>query len=130
MVAHIEQTGLDAAPIVALLTFLVAGAAAATVIFDAIKVPRGAVICGGEMIVDSMRWVGKGVEVILKGAGNASRAVVTLTADAAKATSLAVGQSIKVVAVGSGYVLTASGKALGYVPGEDDKDLVRSARSQ
>ena len=29
------------------------GAAAATVIFDAIKMPRGAVICGGEMIVES-----------------------------------------------------------------------------
>lgn len=71
---------------------------------------------GGEMIVDSMRWVGKGVEVVLKGAGNASRAVLTLTADATKGASLAVGQSVKVVAVGSGYVLTASGKALAMFP--------------
>lgn len=85
---------------------------------------------GGEMIVESMRAVGNGIEVVLKGAAGASRAVVTLTTDAAKAASLGVGQSVKVVAVGSGYVLTASGKALGFIPGEEDKGLVRSARSQ
>ena len=110
----------------------VSGSIASPVIVSAVagSVAVMSVYAGGEMIVDSMRWVGKGVEVVLKGAGNASRAVLTLTADAAKGASLAVGQSVKVVAVGSGYVLTASGKALGYIPGEDDKDLVRSARSQ
>ena len=110
----------------------VAGSVALPVVVSAVagSVAVISLHAGGEMIVDSMRWVGKGVEVGLKGAGNASRAVLTLTADAAKGASLAVGQSVKVVAVGSGYVLTASGKALGYIPGEDDKDLVRSARSQ
>ena len=46
------------------------GAAAATVIFDAIKMPRGAVICGGEMIVESA-YVGPTAATLKAGiAGN------------------------------------------------------------
>ena len=85
---------------------------------------------GGEMIVESMRAVGNGMEVILKGAANASRVVLTLTTDVVKAASLGVGQSVKVVAEGSGHLLIASGKALCFIPGDEDQGLLRSAHSQ
>jgi hypothetical protein len=84
---------------------------------------------GSVMIVESIRVVGDVVEVIFKGAAHASRAVVTVTAASVKATSLAVGQSVKVVAEGSGYLLVSAGKVLCFVPGEDDQKLIRSARS-
>ena len=84
---------------------------------------------GSVMVVESIRVIGDVVEVILKGAANASRAVVTVTADSVKATSIAVGQSVKVVAEGSGYLLVAGGKVLCYVPGQADQALVRSTRS-
>ena len=84
---------------------------------------------GGVMVVESLRTVGEMVEVVFVGAGAASRAVLTLTADSVKASGLAVGQSVKVVAEGTGYLLIASGKALCFVPGDEEQSLVRSKRS-
>lgn len=85
---------------------------------------------GSEMVIESVRVVGDVLEIVLKGVGTASRAVLTLTADSAKATGVAAGQSVKVVAQGGGYLLVASGKALCFVPGAADESLFRSARSQ
>lgn len=85
---------------------------------------------GAVMVVESIKAVGSLVEVVFKGIGNASRAVVTVTAAAATSVGLAVGQSVNVVAEGSGYVLMAAGKVLCYVPGDADKDLLRSERSK
>ena len=85
---------------------------------------------GGVMVVESIRAVGSVVEVVFKGVGNASRAVVTLTAAAVSGAALAVGQSVKVVAEGSGYLLVAGGKVLCYVTGETEQNLVRSERSR
>ncbi len=84
---------------------------------------------GSVMVVESIRVVGDVVEVVFKGAVNASRAVVTVTAASAKNASIAVGQSVQVVAQGTGYLLVAAGKVLCYVPGEADRGLVRSTRS-
>ncbi|MDP1612542.1 MAG: hypothetical protein Q8M11_15930 [Sulfuritalea sp.] len=84
---------------------------------------------GGTMVVESLRTVGNVVEVVFRGAANASRAVLTVTAAAASAVGLAVGQTVKVVAEGSGYLLIAAGKALAFVPGESEQQLVRSKRS-
>ncbi len=83
-----------------------------------------------EMVVESITVIGDVVEVVLKGAANASRAVLTLTADSVKAASVGAGHSIKVVAEGTGYLLVASGKVLCFVPGEAEQALVRSSRSK
>lgn len=84
---------------------------------------------GSVMAVESVRVIGDVVEVVFKGAANASRAVVNVTAAAAKSTSIAVGQTVQVIAEGSGYLLVSAGKVLCYVPGDKDKGLVRSGRS-
>lgn len=84
---------------------------------------------GSTMVVESLRVVGNVVEIVFRGAANASRAVLTVTAAAASAVGLAVGQTVKVVAEGSGYLLIAAGKALAFVPGESEQQLVRSKRS-
>jgi hypothetical protein len=84
---------------------------------------------GSVMVVESIRFVGDVAEVVFKGAVNASRAVVTVTAVSARNTSIAIGQTVQVVAEGTGYLLVASGKVLCYVPGEADRSLVRSTRS-
>jgi hypothetical protein len=88
------------------------------------------VYAGGVMVVESIRAIRSVVEVVFKGVGSASRAVVTLTAAAVSGAALAVGQSVKVVAEGSGYLLVAGDKVLCYVPGEGQKDMVRSERSK
>ncbi len=84
---------------------------------------------GSAMVVESVTVIGDVVEIVLKGAANASRAVLTLTADSVKAASVGVGHSLKVVAEGTGYLLVASGKVLCFVPGEAEQALVRSSRS-
>jgi hypothetical protein len=105
------------------------GASTAAVSVTAASLPVLAVYAGGVMVVESVRTLGNVVEVVLKGAGNASRAVVTVTAAAAGGVALAAGQSVKVVAEGGGYVLVAAGKVLCFVPGKEDQNLVRSNRS-
>ncbi len=95
----------------------------------AASLPVLAIYAGGVMVVESVRTIGNGVEVVFKGAANASRAVVTVTAAAASGVALAAGQSVKVVAEGTGYVLVVAGKVLCHVPGKEDQSLVRSNRS-
>lgn len=85
---------------------------------------------GSVMVVESVQVVGEFFEVVLKGAGNASRAVVTVTVASVKATGLVAGQTVSVVAEGAGYLLVAAGKVLCYVPGESDRTLVRSGPSR
>lgn len=84
---------------------------------------------GSTMVVESLRTIGNVVEVVFRGTANASRAVLTVTVAAASAVGLAVGRSVKVVAEGSGYLLIAAGKALAFVPGDSEQQLVRSTRS-
>ena len=104
-------------------------ASVAVISIAAASVAVVSVYVGSEMVVESIKVVGSVVEVVLKGAAHASRAALTLTADSVKATSLAAGQSVKVVAEGTGYLLVASGKVLCFVPGEAEQALVRSSRS-
>jgi hypothetical protein len=105
------------------------GASTAAVSVTAASLPVLAIYAGGVMVVESVRTLGNVVEVVFKGTANASRAVVTVTAAAASGVALAAGQSVKVVAEGTGYVLIASGKVLCFVPGKEDQNLVRSNRS-
>lgn len=84
---------------------------------------------GGVMIVESVRAIGNVVEIVLKGAANASRAVITVTTAAASGVAIAAGQSVKVVPEGNGYLLITGTKVLCYVPAESDRQLVRSTRS-
>ena len=63
---------------------------------------------GGVLVIESVRVVGDVVEVVFKGAQSDSRAVVTATVAAAKQSAIVVGQSVKVVAEGTGYLLAAA----------------------
>lgn len=101
--------------------------AAASVAPESIAVVSAYV--GGVMVVESIRAVGEVIEIVLTGAGTASRAVLTLMADSVKAVGLAAGQTVKVVAEGAGYLVVAAGKALCFLPGEAEQSLVHSTRS-
>ena len=85
---------------------------------------------GGTMIVESVRFIGETVEVVLRGAGNASRAVVTVSASAAKNVSVAAGQTVKVVAEAGGYLLVSAGRVLCFIPDRADDSLLHSQSSR
>lgn len=84
---------------------------------------------GGVVVVESVRTVGKFVEVVLRGAADGSRAVVTVTTEAANNSAIASGHTVQVVAQGGGYLLVNAGKVLCFVPGETDQHVLHSKRS-
>lgn len=86
------------------------------------------VAAAGSVVVESVKAVGDGIEVVLEGAANASRATVRLSGKAIGGVSLAAGTTLEVVTASTGYVLVMSGKALAFIPNEAAKALLHSAR--
>jgi len=78
----------------------------------------------GSVVVASVRTVGDGIEVVLEGAADASRATVRLSGRAAAGVSLAAGTALEVVTASTGYVLVMSGKAIAFLPNEAGKALL------
>jgi hypothetical protein len=82
----------------------------------------------GELIVASVTTVGDTLLIVLRGAGEASKVVIRLSATGAGAVSLAAGQSVTVLTQGSGQALIASGKVIAYLPNEAGKRLFHHSR--
>ncbi|MGX9219615.1 hypothetical protein ACWV27_14610 [Massilia varians] len=83
----------------------------------------------GSVVVASVRTVGDGIEVVLEGAADASRATVRLSGRAAAGVSLAAGTALEVVTASTGYVLVMSGKAIAFLPNEAGKALLHHSRA-
>lgn len=83
----------------------------------------------GSVVVASVRTVGDGLEVVLEGAADASRATVRLSGRAAAGVSLAAGTALEVVTASTGYVLVMSGKAIAFLPNEAGKALLHHSRA-
>ena len=83
----------------------------------------------GSVVVASARTVGDGIEIVLEGAMDASRATVRLSGRAAAGLSLAAGTALEVVTASTGYVLVMSGKALAFIPNEAGKALLHHSRT-
>jgi len=82
------------------------------------------VALAGSVVVDGVRAVGDGVELVLKGASSAGMATVRLSGAAAGALSLAAGATVEVVAMSAGHALVVSGKVLAFIPNEMGKALL------
>lgn len=83
----------------------------------------------GSVVVASVRTVGDGVELVLEGAADASRATVRLSGKAAAGVSLAAGATLEVVSASTGYVLVMAGKALAFLPNEAGRSLLHHSRA-
>ncbi len=83
----------------------------------------------GSVVVASARTVGDGIEVVLEGAADASRATVRLSGRAAAGVSLAAGTALEVVTASTGYVLVMSGKVIAFLPNEAGKALLHHSRA-
>jgi hypothetical protein len=78
----------------------------------------------GGVVVESVSAIGDGIEVVLRGASNASTATVRLSGAAAGGLSLAAGTAVELVAMSAGYALVVSGKVLTFIPNEAGKALL------
>jgi hypothetical protein len=83
----------------------------------------------GSVVVASVVAVGDGIEVVLEGAGQASRATVRLSGEAARGLSIGAGTVLQVVAMSAGHALVLSGKVLAFIPNEVGQALLHHARA-
>jgi len=88
-----------------------------------------AVSVAGSVVVASVTTVGNGIEVVLEGAGQASRATVRLSGEAARGVSIAAGTVLQVVALSTGQALVLSGKVIAFIPNEIGQALLHHARA-
>jgi hypothetical protein len=86
------------------------------------------VAVGGSAVVAGVYASAEGVDLVLRGAGQASTATVRLSGEAARGLSIAAGTVLEVVATSTGHVLVLSGKALAFVPNEIGKALLHHER--
>lgn len=83
---------------------------------------------GSEFTVKAVRASGEGVELILQGASGAIETSAKVSGEAARAASVRVGTSVRVLAESTGYALLASGVLLAFVPNEIGRSLLHHAR--
>ena len=88
-----------------------------------------AVAVTGSAVVESVNAVGDGIEIVLEGAGQASRATVHLSGAAARGLSIVAGTVVQVVALSAGQALVLSGKVIAFIPNEVGQALLHHARA-
>lgn len=71
---------------------------------------------GSQFIVTALRPMGELVEVSLEVTGRGASAIIRLATGTVAATGLAVGASVTVTAVASGWLLQAGSEAIAFVP--------------
>lgn len=82
----------------------------------------------GELIVVGVEQTARGVSVVLRNAADASGQVVALLMDGAAAASLGAGKVLQASATATGFLLTASGQAIAFIPNEIGMALVHHSR--
>jgi hypothetical protein len=87
-----------------------------------------AIAASGQAVVKTVQAVGDGSIVVLRGASDAATASIKLSAQAARELSIATGTVVSVVAMSTGYMLVASGKALAFIPNEIGASLLHHSQ--
>ena len=86
-------------------------------------------LSGGVMLtVVAVEASATGTVWLLERASDGARMSVTLAASAAGGLSLAAGAAVTVSVVGTGWVLSAAGKAIAFIPNEVGKALLYNER--
>ena len=99
--------------------------ASAVVAYGAILVADAS----GAVVVESVTRVAEGVQVVLKGVGDASSASLEFSGQFAEDFSLAAGTSGTLVATSAGHALVVSGKVIAFIPNQIGKSLFFHNRS-
>lgn len=86
------------------------------------------VAAAGSVVVASVEVVGDASVVVLTSAVDGSKATVRLSGQAARGASNAVGASVEMVALSTGYLLVTAGRVLAFVPNEIGKSLLHNSR--
>lgn len=93
-----------------------------------VVVPAGLVMSGAAFTVVAVTAVAEGTLWVLERASDGARLSVTLSAASVGAASLAVGTAVTVLACSTGWVLSAAGKAIAFIPNELGRALLYNER--
>lgn len=84
---------------------------------------------GGMFVVAGVAAAGGASVILLRDAATGSEGSVRVAGDAARAGSIAVGQTVTLVAETAGLSLVAGGRLVAFIPNEVARALVYTARS-
>lgn len=93
-----------------------------------IAAPVGLLTSGAKLSVAAIETASGATVWVLENASDGARASVTLSGQVAGGVSLAVGTAVAIVAVGSGWILSAAGQAVAFIPNEIGKALLHNER--
>ena len=105
-----------------------ASALSAVPVAMSVAAPAMVLSAGAMLTVVAVEAGANGTVWILERVSDGVRTSVTLGAEVAGGLSMAVGSAIEVVAMSTGYVLCAAGKALAFVPNEIGAALLYNER--
>jgi len=93
-----------------------------------VMAPAGLVMAGAAFTVVAVTAAAEGTLWVLERASDGARISVTLSAASVGAASLAIGAAVTVVACSTGWVLSAAGKAIAFIPNELGRALLYNER--
>lgn len=93
-----------------------------------VAAPVTVLSAGAVLTVVAVEATSAGTVWVLERASDGARASVTLSAQAAGGLSVAAGTAVVVTAFSAGWVLSAAGKALAYIPNEIGAALLHNER--
>jgi hypothetical protein len=93
-----------------------------------VAAPAGLMVSGAAFTVVAISAVAEGTVWVLERASDGARLSVTLSVAGVGAVSLVAGTAVEVVACSTGWVLSAAGKAIAFIPNEIGKALLYNER--
>jgi len=105
-----------------------ASALSALPIAVSVAAPVMILSAGAALVIVAVEASATGTVIVLERASDAARATLRLGADAAGALSAAVGTTVVVTAVSTGWVLSAASRAIAFVPNEIGAALLYNER--
>ena len=99
-------------------------AASATIIGGSAEVFAGS----GQLSVGSVEIVGDSIVILLRGASESGEVSIKVSREIVSDVSIAVGTSIQIIAESTGYLLSAAGKMIAFVPNELGHSLFHHSR--
>jgi hypothetical protein len=93
-----------------------------------VAAPAALLSAGATLTVVAVEATASGAVWVLERASDGARASVTLTAQAAGGLSVVAGTAVVVTAFSAGWVLSAAGRAIAYIPNEIGAALLYNER--
>jgi hypothetical protein len=90
--------------------------------------PAGLIVSGAAFTVVAISAVAEGTVWVLERASDGARLSVTMSAVGVGAVSVGVGAAVETIVCSTGWVLSAAGKAIAFIPNEVGRALLYNER--